>query len=125
MLQARILLQYRAARIGRLLRIAKRDRNAMVEELLQATVKGVGADGKPSNGIIAACFGLYHGVPEVVLAGVSLTTHGHAYNKAGSKRQHIAEDAFVLRKFAENPRIATIEPDLAEATGIRLWTPPA
>lgn len=123
LLWARLLVTHRRARVGSLMRMAKSDRSAVVERFVGEEVRAVGDQGKPSNGIVAACYGLAFDIPEIVLVGVSLSKQGHSYDKLGRPRKQIEEDTFALHRLAGNGRIATTEPELSEAAGIRLWRP--
>ena len=119
-LRFKLLLQ-RQARVDRLIRMPKTERDAVVQHVVGPGVRSVGDLGKPSNGIAALCYGLFLGVPEIVLAGFSLTRSGHSYDRLARPRKQIDEDRFVLGRLAADRRVATTEAELAEETGIRLW----
>lgn len=106
--------------IGRVYTLTRRDREAIVTEVSGASVAEIGDLGKVTNGVAAACYGLFLGVPHVVLAGISLSKVGHSYDTLGRARRQVAEDTFILERFRNDPRVQTTEPDLARDTGIML-----
>jgi hypothetical protein len=76
-----------------------------------------------SNGVFAACYALYNGAPEIVLAGISLTKDGHYYSEQNRNRLHIPIDLAALKAMVERGwKVKTTEPELAELTGIPLFT---
>lgn len=101
--------------------LTMRDRDEIVRRVSGVSPNEVGDLGKVTNGIAAACYGLFFGVPEIVLAGISLSRTGHSYDGLGRQRLQIAEDALVLEALGKDRRLATTEPELADATGIRSW----
>ncbi|KAB0682763.1 hypothetical protein [Aureimonas leprariae] len=123
LLRLRLATKHRRVTAGSVMRIAKPDRFKVVAAVIGAEVRSVGSHGYPSNGIVAACYGLYFGVPEIVLTGVSLARQGHSYDTLNRPRRQVEEDTFALARLAGNARVATTEPELADATGMRLWTP--
>lgn len=124
LLRFRLLTKHRKARVERLMRMPKADRTELVESFVGREIRAVGDQGKPSNGIVAICYGLAFGAPEVVIAGVSLSRSGHSYDKLGRPRKQVAEDTYALERLASDPRLSTTEPELADAMGLRLWRPP-
>ncbi|MBO0904154.1 hypothetical protein [Jiella sonneratiae] len=108
--------------IGRVRPLRRRDREAMVLQVSGVPLEGFGDLGKVTNGVAMACYGLLLGVPEVVLAGISLTKLGHSYDQLGRRRRQVDEDRAVLTALAAHPRLSTTEPELAAESGIRLWT---
>ncbi|WP_152048418.1 hypothetical protein [Aureimonas psammosilenae] len=108
--------------IGHVSALTRFDRDEIVRLVSGMSLKEIGDLGKVSNGVAAACYGLLFGVPEVVLAGISLTQTGHSYDQLGRHRLQVEEDRLVLSHFAGDPRVATTEPELAELTGLRLKT---
>lgn len=81
------------------------------------------AEAKCSNGINAALFALYHGAPAVILSGISPHTSGHAYNQENLPRLHKDMDQKALQALrSRDYPIFTADPDVAEASGLPLWT---
>jgi hypothetical protein len=76
---------------------------------------------KMSNGVIVGLIALRQGADEVVVSGLSLTQHGHAYNAQQLKRGHIAADA---RGLAEIRRLGlplrTNDAVFAQESGLEL-----
>jgi hypothetical protein len=122
LLRLRLLTKHRRVAADSVMQVAKPNRTELVARVIGDGVRSVGAYGRPSNGVVAACYALYFGVPEIVLTGVSLSRQGHSYDALGRPRKHVEEDALSLARLAQDPRVATTERELAEATGIRLWT---
>lgn len=76
---------------------------------------------KPSTGVFAVIYGLFVGVPEVILAGMSMDKKGYSYDAPRARMLHGAEDRFALENFAARyPAVRTTEPVIAEETGIPL-----
>lgn len=107
-------------RFKSLKRATKDERNAIVHLVCGGVPEELGETGKVTNGVAAACYALYMGVPAVVLAGISLSKMGHSYDDRGRRRRQIDEDAFVLQKLRNVRNLFTTETDLAARTGIRL-----
>ncbi len=118
------LLGLPQARVGKIMRATRANREAIVRHVAEASLREVGDRNKVTNGVAALCYALYVGVPEIVLAGLSLSKDGHSYNQANRTRIQVEEDAFVLARLKDRPNIFTTEPDLAADTGIRLWQKP-
>lgn len=108
--------------IGKLSILTKQDRNALVTYVSGVKPQDAGDFGKVTNGVVGACYGLMMGVPEVVLAGISLTKTGHAYDSLNRHRLQVEEDTYVLRELAKRCPIYTTEPDVCEVAGIPMWT---
>jgi hypothetical protein len=111
----------RRAKVDHLMRVTRGERDTIVDLMAGTNLRAVGSRGKATNGIAAACYGLYVGVPEVVLSGVSLSKDGHSYNEVGRKRRQTDEDRLVLSKIKDAPNLFTTEPDLAAEAGLKLW----
>lgn len=76
-----------------------------------------------SNGIFATCHALQLGAPAVIVSGFSLTLNGHFYSQRGRPRRHIGPDTTALQALRERGwPLYTTETDIADATGIPLWT---
>jgi hypothetical protein len=75
---------------------------------------------KPSTGIFAITYALFVGVPEIILAGMSIDKKGYSYDAPRSRMLHSAEDRFALERIAAGyPSVRTSEPAIADETGIR------
>jgi len=111
----------RRAKVSHLMKMTRMERDTIVDIMAGTDMRSVGSRGKATNGIAAACYALYMGVPEVVLAGVSLSKNGHSYNTVGKKRLQTDEDRLVLSRIREAPTLFTTEPDLAAEAGLKLW----
>jgi hypothetical protein len=110
------------AKIGRLRRWSRKHREAIVDNVAGEAVAGTGNWGKATTGIAAACYGLFVGVPEVVLCGISVNSAGHSYDDLNRARKQIDEDLFVLQRAKGRPELFTSEPAFAEGVGLRLWS---
>lgn len=117
------LMRQRRAKIGALVSLSPDDREAINQAMIGPEILGIGELGKPSTGIAALCYGLFLGVPEIVLAGFSFARAGHSYDALARPRMQIPEDRHALQRLREDPRVATTEPELAADIGLRLWRP--
>ncbi|HEX2021049.1 MAG TPA: hypothetical protein VGO17_19130 [Aurantimonas sp.] len=117
------LMRQRRAKIGALVSLDPDDREAINQTMIGPEILAVGELGKPSTGVAALCYGLFLGVPEIVLAGFSFSRAGHSYDTLARPRLQIAEDRFALERLRQDSRVATSEPELAEDLGLRLWKP--
>jgi len=96
-------------------------------KIIQKVVRNSEVDGfkgkKPSNGIFAAIYCLYHGAREVVLAGFSLEQN-NKYNYTSAShgvRNHIETDIKALNTFAQcGAPIYTSESSIAEHTNVSI-----
>ncbi|GGD38623.1 hypothetical protein [Aureimonas glaciei] len=109
--------------IGRIAALRRRDREAMVTHVSGSSVEAIGDLGKVTNGVAAICYGLLLGVPQIVVAGISLSKVGHSYDDLGRVRRQTDEDSFILDRLRDHPRLFTTETDLARDSGLALWTP--
>lgn len=107
--------------IGEVARLRRTEREALVTHVSKASVEAIGELGKVSNGVAAICYGLLLDVPQIVVAGMSLSKAGHSYDDRGRTRRQIDEDRFILDRLKNEPNLFTTEPDLAQETGIKLW----
>lgn len=108
--------------IGSLATMTREERQAVVTQVSGASLASIGDWGKVTNGVAAICYGLLLGVPEIVVAGLSLSKAGHSYDHLARERRQMQEDAFVLNRLKDHPRLLTTEADLANDSGLRLWT---
>ena len=111
----------RRAKVSHLMRMTRLERDTIVDVIAGTDMRSVGSRGKATNGIAAACYALYMGVPEIVLCGVSLSKNGHSYNSVGKRRLQTDEDRLVLSRIKDAPSLFTTEPDLAAEAGLKLW----
>ena len=113
------LLMKPRVRYRSLMRATKEEREAIVEHICGGIPGDIGECGHVTNGVAAACYALFVGVPSVTLAGFSLTVMGHSYNEKGSTRRQIAEDTYVLSKLRDRANVFTTEQGLSDSIGIR------
>ncbi|WP_394891358.1 hypothetical protein ACG873_08720 [Mesorhizobium sp. AaZ16] len=121
LLYLRLLLLPRV-HVNTIMRIKRAERDTIVRAVAGISPRGVGDRGKVTNGVAALCYGLFVGVPEIVLAGFSLSKDGHSYNDVNRPRRQVEEDTLVLSQLRDRSEILTTEPSVAETIGIRLWT---
>lgn len=76
-----------------------------------------------SNGILGAGLSLFLGAARVVIAGVSFSKGGHAYDDAHiTRRLHIDDDRRILNALSKRTgKVFAAEPALAGECGIPLW----
>ncbi|WP_147448127.1 hypothetical protein [Mesorhizobium sp. YM1C-6-2] len=99
------------------------ERDWLFDTLLGDIFHGVGQKKHPSNGIALIAYAVLLGVPQIIVAGMSLTDDGHS-NPAHKKkiRYHKEEDHASFVHFAAHcPTVMTSEPELAELTGLPLF----
>jgi hypothetical protein len=76
---------------------------------------------KPSTGVFAVVYGLFVGVPEIILAGMSIDKEGYSHPASRVRMLHGAEDRFALTRIAERyPSVRTTEQAIHQETGIPL-----
>lgn len=99
------------------------ERMALLDKVAGMLTLEIDAPSKCSNGINAVLFALHHGAPAVILTGIDPGSAGHAYNDTGMERLHVHMDSVVLQRLLAAGRpIYTADPEVADATGIPLWT---
>jgi hypothetical protein len=108
------------ARVGELRRWTAQEREAIVDAVIGDAVAGIGRWGKATTGVAAICYGLFVGVPEIVVGGFSVDQAGHSYDTLNRARRQVDEDLFVLERIRDRPELSTTEPDLAGRAGLRL-----
>lgn len=124
LMRLQLLLRLRV-RVGSLMRVRRLERDATVETVAGVSPHASGGEvGKVTNGVAAVCYALFMGVPEVVIAGFSLSREGHSHDNRERPRRQVAEDAFVLGRIKHYPTLFTTEASFAAETGIKLWTHP-
>lgn len=108
---------------GRLCRVTTRFRSRVVRAATGDDAgRGDAESVKVSNGVYAICQALALGAPEVVVAGFSLTSGGHAYNARGHKRLHVAPDARAFAALATRaPNVYAATDALAVELGLPAW----
>ncbi len=111
------------ARVGTLKRWPRGEREMIVEYVAGASLTGTGKWEKATTGIAATCYGLFVGIPRIVLAGISLDSGGHSYDNLARERRQIDEDAFVLEHIRHRPELFATEPALIEGAGLKAWPP--
>lgn len=109
--------------IGSVMSLKRPQRDAIVTHVAGVSVQAIGDLGKVTNGVAMICYALLLGVPQIVLAGISLSKAGHSYDTLGRRRRQVDEDAFVLERLRDRPELSTTESDLARDARIALWRP--
>lgn len=100
----------------------RRERDEFIIRTLGSLFAGVGTEKRPSNGISLLCYALALGVPQIVVAGMSLESDGHDYTDAVKRRRHVEEDRAALKKVAKlYPGVSTSEERLHRLTGLPLY----
>ncbi len=107
--------------IGAFWVIQSSDIRRVTDGITGFSLKNIGDVGKVSSTVSTTCYGLFVGVPQIVVMGISLTRNGYAYQSEKGKRRHIAEDEAVLRALATTGKVLTTEPEVADITGLPLW----
>ena len=107
--------------VGKVWTLQSRDVRQIVKDTSGVSLEGVGDSEKVSSTISICCYGLFIGVPEIVIMGVSLTRQGYDYESEKGKRRHVAEDETVLRALAKTGKVLTTEPEVADITELPLW----
>jgi len=115
------LLMHPRVRVKSLMRASKVERDAIVELISKVSPRGAGETGKATNGVAAICYAIFVGIPEIVLAGLSLSKDGHSYDGLKRTRRQVSEDRLVLTRLKDHPNLLTTEVDLARDVGIKLW----
>lgn len=110
--------------IGSVVSLKRDERHAIVTHVTGASVSGIGDLGKVSNGVAAICYALLLDVPQIVVAGMSLSKAGHSYDQLQRERRQVDEDTFILGLLKHQDRLWTSEPNLATDAGLRLWMGP-
>ncbi len=108
--------------IGSVSTMSRRQRERLVAHVASTSLEGIGEFNKVTNGVAAACYGLALGVPQVVMAGISLSKTGHSYDDRGRARRQVDEDAYILDLIKDHPALFTTEAELADSPGLKLWS---
>lgn len=108
------------AKLGEVRVMPRNDRAAVYTHMLRD--EGVTEEvGKPSTGIFAVLYGLFVGIPEIILAGMSLDKKGYSYHAPRERMLHGVEDRFALETIAKKyPAVRTTEQIIADEIGIPL-----
>lgn len=78
---------------------------------------------KYSNGVIGVMLALNSGATRVIIAGINPASTGHIYNAENLRRNHSGPDLEALRHMQQKGLpVYTSDPEVAEATGLPLWT---
>src|SRR5690606_31351277 len=78
--------------------------------------------GRLSNGVVLALLSLHLGADEVLMSGLSLSTHGHAYSDKGYSRGHIDADRLALNEMGRRGLpVRALDPVFAEESGLPLY----
>lgn len=108
-------------KVDSIFRWSRKQREATVNAVAGDGVGEIGQRGKATTGVAAACYGLFVGVPKIVMCGFSIDAAGHSYDDLNRPRLQVEEDLFVLQRICGRPELHTTEPDFAAATGLKLW----
>jgi hypothetical protein len=112
----------RRSELGEVRVMARNDRRYVYEHMLRDDPLKGEEIGKPSTGVFAVLYGLFVGVPEIILAGMSLDKQGYSYESQRARMLHGAEDRFALEQVAKHyPSVTTTEPVIVEEVGIPLY----
>ncbi|NDW06411.1 hypothetical protein [Jiella pacifica] len=104
--------------------ITHTERDRLVLQTLGSLFASGGGDKRPSNGVVLISYAIAVGIPQIIVAGLSVDRDGHDYNPNAKPRRHKEEDKAALREIARlAPQVVTTEADLAEATGLALYRP--
>jgi hypothetical protein len=107
--------------LGEIRVMARNDRKYVYEHML-GDPDGTSEVGKPSTGIFAVLYGLFAGVPEIILGGMSMDKQGYSHEAKRYRMMHGAEDRFALETIAARyPQVSTTETEVSEATGVPLY----
>ena len=110
------------ATVGRFRMMRHPVRGRITTHVLGNDLGAIGEKHKPSTGIFAVLYGLFLGVPEIVLSGVSVDQDGYSYGSLPGKQLHRGEDLFALKHIsAAYPSVSTTEANLSRETGIPLY----
>ena len=103
--------------------ITHAERDEMVVRAAGSLFGDVGQEARPSNGVALVCYALALGVPQVIVAGLSLEMDGYEYDRAARTRRHVPEDRAALSALARlHPQLMTSEKRLSELTGLPSYT---
>lgn len=132
--RGRVLLVRRklplSGRLARLTgRVGTKDLDVLRTERDSYTIRIVGSlfnDGsehsRPSMTVPMLCFAIAHGIPKIILAGMSLDRSGYSYEPSAAPRKHVREDRLVLDVIAKRyPQVVTTEPSLHAHAGLPLF----
>ncbi|HEX2021046.1 MAG TPA: hypothetical protein VGO17_19115 [Aurantimonas sp.] len=102
--------------------LTHRERDAFIIGTLGTLFGGSGDEIRPSNGIALIAYAIAVGIPQIIVAGISLESDGYAYDRSARTRRHLAEDRAALAAVAARyPQVTTTEPGLSRITGIPLF----
>lgn len=107
--------------VGKIWAMLTGDMQRIVEHISGVDLGEIGATHRASTAVSAACYGLFVGVPQIVIMGVSTVQHGYAYQSIRGKRRQMEEDEAVLRALAASGKVLTTEPGLMHSTGLAEW----
>lgn len=104
--------------------IAGRNRRiALVHAITGKVNLEIERQAKFSNGVIGVMLALQSGAEAVVIAGINPASTGHIYNVENLVRGHSGPDLAALTEMRKKGLpVYTADPEVAEATGLPLWT---
>jgi len=95
-------------------------RKDMIRSWIEMDVREIG---RLSNGVVLALLSLHLGADEILMSGLSLSTHGHAYSNKGYSRGHIDADRLALNEMGRRGLpVRALDPVFAEESGLPLYT---
>lgn len=102
--------------------LTHRERDDFIVATLGSLFGGIGQEKRPSNGVALICYAIAMGIPQIIVAGLSLEVDGYAYDTAARTRRHLPEDQAALERIAAlHPQVVTTEPGLHRLTGLPLY----
>lgn len=107
---------------GEIRALRKNLRDDIVSNFLGSELQNVGQLHKPSTGIFAIIYGLFVGVPEITIGGVTMDKDGYSYGSLPGIQRHRDEDFVTMQFLAKrHPNVRTTEAQVSEQTGIPLY----
>ncbi len=101
--------------------ILREERDGYIIKAFGTLFSDVGDHTRPSNGVAMLAFALSFNIPEIVIAGLSLSSDGYEYDSSNTLREHVTEDTAALKMAAlRYPRLTTTEYGLHQAVQIPL-----
>jgi hypothetical protein len=112
----------RKAKVGEIHSMTKSERDLICSHVLSGSAEETTPPGKPSMGVFAALLGVFTGVPEILIGGMSLDKQGYSYPLADGRVMHANEDRAALQLLASKfPALRTTERAIAQACNVPLY----
>jgi len=108
---------------GEIRTMRKSTRTVINRHFLGSELDAVGRMHKPSTAVFAVFYGLFVGVPEIILGGVTIDRDGYSYTTAlPGIHKHRDEDLVAMQMIAGRfPSVSTSEAEVSEKTGLPLF----